>query len=121
MQNYLFVLLSKFRIWRKAKVQQNKQPLSRENAYVLSALNKIGSYEDVRNKYYHHVLDLIKDSARNGEMYLLLSFPKYISPMDKEGLVDFLGKLGYNICYIDGRVILISWEYSPNDFNRNIK
>lgn len=116
MQNYLFALLTKFRIWKEAKV--NKQPLSRENAYVLSSINKKnGHYTDITKEYQDTVLTSIESAAKYGDTYLLIKHPVFATPMDKEAIVDFIAKLGYSVCYINSDVMLISWKYSPNDFS----
>ena len=101
----------------EAKVNEGKQPLSRESAYVLASIGKKkGHYTDVTKEYQEYVLNQIKSAASMGHNYVLVEHPSYITPTDKEGLVDFIGELGYSICFVNGDVILISWKYSPNDF-----
>ena len=101
----------------EAKVNESKQPLSRENAYVLASIGKKrGHYTDVTKKYQEYVLNQIKSAASMGNNYVLVEHPSYITPTDKKGLVDFIRELGYSICFVNEDVILISWKYSPNDF-----
>lgn len=101
----------------EAKVNESKQPLSRESAYVLASIGKKkGHYTDIIKEYQEYVLNQIKSAASVGLFYVLVELPRYITPTDKEDLVDFIGELGYSICFVNGDVILISWKYSPNDF-----
>lgn len=119
MINYFKELFNKFRIWRKAKVEENKQPLSRENAYVLASIGKKrGHYSDVTKEYQTHVLNQIQDAASIGHTYALVEHLYYVTPTDKEDIVDFVASLGYSICFVNADVVLISWKYSPNDFNQ---
>lgn len=118
MSNYLLFLFNRFRTWRKAKVQKSKQPLSRENAYALSSIGKKeGHYYDITKRYQEYILKNIKADAKLGNSYVLLSHPTYASPSDKEAIVEFITSLNYTVCYTDEFVILISWKYSPEDFN----
>ena len=101
----------------ETKVNENKQPLSRENAYVLASIGKKrGHYTDVTKEYQEYVLTQIKYAASMSHNYVLVEHPSYITPTDKEHIVDFIGNLGYSICFINEDVILISWKYSPDDF-----
>ena len=119
MTNYLFLLLNKFKSWREAKATESKQPLSRENAYVLSTIgNKHGKYSEITENYHKIVLQNIETAAKLGDTYLLQKHPSWLSPSDKEELIDFLAELGYNICYTDSRVTLITWVYSPKDYSK---
>lgn len=115
--NTLLTLYSKFRIWNKARVEHNKQPLKRENAYALSSIGKKeGTYSDVTKEYQNYVTGQIKGAASLGKNYILIEHPAYATPLDKESIVDFVAELGYSICFVNADVILISWKYSPNDF-----
>lgn len=115
--NTLFTLYSKFRTWNKARVEHSKQPLNRENAYALSSIGKKeGTYSDITKEYQEYTLKMIESAAKLGDNYLLIKHPSYATPLDKEAIVDFVAELGYSICFINGDVILISWKYSPNDF-----
>ena len=116
MKQYLELLSTRFRTWQKAKVLESKQPLTRENAYVLSSIGeRHGKYSSIRNNYHKEVLDNIKNAARTGASYLLQEHPTWLAPSDKEELVRYLSELGYTVCYSDSTVILISWLYSPED------
>ena len=112
-----------FLVWKtEEKVNEGKQPLSRESAYVLASIGKKnGHYTDVTEEYQEYVLSQIKSAASMGHNYVLVEHPSYITPTDKEGLVDFIGGLGYSICFVNDDVILISWKCSPNDFKNEIK
>lgn len=115
--NILFTLYSKFRTWNKARVKKNKQPLNRENAYALSSIGKKeGHYSDVTKEHQEYVMRQIKNTASLGKTYTLIEHPTYATPLDKEAIVEFVAELGYSICFINGDVILLSWKYSPNDF-----
>ena len=118
MKNYLSLLLTKFKSWKEAKVQESKQPLSRENAYVLSSIGKKkGSYNDVYQEYLDRILKDINLYAKMGEMYLLKIYPDYLSKQDKLTIQDNLITLGYSVCFYNNDVVLISWKYSKVDFN----
>lgn len=113
--NTLLALCTKFKTWSKAKV--NKQPLSRENAYVLSSVGKkSGTYPDITKMYQEFVLKEIESSAKLRDTYLLIEHPDYITPKDKENLLVFLAELGYSICFSNDDIVLISWKYSSDDF-----
>ena len=119
MENYLLFILNKIKTWRETKAEVSKQPLSRENAYVLSTIvNKHGKYSDITEEYYKTVLKDIENAAKLGESYLLKHHPSWLSPSDKEALIDYLVNLGYNICYTDARVTLITWIYQPQDYTK---
>ena len=99
-----------------------KHPLSRENAYVLASIGKKkGQYSDVTKILQGYVINEIMYSAKMGNRYVMIKYPSYASPMDKESIVDFVGDLGYTICFVNGDIIVISWKYSPNDFKNEIK
>ena len=117
MTNYLFLLLKKFKTWREARVKESKQPLSRENAYVLSSIRKKGHYSDVTKEYRKFVLTSIEDNARIGHTYALIRHPSCTLPSDKESITDYLAELGYSICFLNSDVLLVSWKYTPNDFS----
>ena len=119
MTNYLFLLLNKFKSWREAKATESKQPLSRENAYVLSTIgNKHGKYSEITENYHKIVLQNIETAAKLGDTYLLQKHPSCLSPSDKEELVDFLANLGYNVLFFDSRVLLITWIYPASDYQK---
>ena len=116
--NSLFALWTKFRIWNKARVEHNKQPLNRENAYALSILGKEGTYQNVLDNHKKWLLDSIRNEARIGNNYLLWKNLDKVTPEQKEELVNFLSELRYQVLYIDGRVMLITWLWSLNDFKK---
>lgn len=117
MKNYLLFIFNKLKTWGKAKVEESKQPLSRENAYVLSSIGeKHGDYADIVTGYNKRVLKDIEAIAKMGEVYLLKKYPPYLSPSDKEAHCKYLIDLGYTICYANSEVILITWKYSAKDF-----
>ena len=115
--NTLLLLWSKFRTWRQTKVN-NKQPLTRENAYALSILGKEGTYENVLENHKEWLLKTIKEEARLQNNYLLWKHLNAITPTQKEELVDFLSELGYQVLYTDANVMLITWLWEPNSFSK---
>ena len=118
MSYYLKDLWAKLVTWNKARANHNRQPLNRENAYVLSILGKEGSYQNVLNNHIEWLLKTIKEEARLGNNYLLWKRLEYITPTQKKELVDYLDSLGYQVLYTDENVMLITWLWSPNDFHK---
>lgn len=113
MINYLFTFCSKIKSWGEAKVQESKQPLSKENAYVLASIGKKhGNYSDITKGLREEAMDYIINAANYGHNYALIEFPKYASSTHKKELIEFLTDLKYNICYNDNEVILVSWMLS---------
>lgn len=103
----------------KPEEMSQKVSLTRENAYALASIGKKkGHYSDITKEYQEYVLRQIKSAAGIGENYVLINHPSYITPTDKESIVDFVSELGYSICFINDDVMLLSWKYSPNDFNK---
>ena len=73
----------------RLKLGEKQRPLSRENAYVLSTIgNKHGKYSDITEEYYKTVLKDIENAAKLGESYLLKHHPSWLSPSDKEALIQ---------------------------------
>ena len=116
--NTLLLLWSKLRTWTQTKAEQCKQPLTRENAYSLSILGKPSTYTDVLERHKKWLLDTIRSEARLHNNYLLWQNLDNITPDQKEELVDYLSKLGYQVLYTDARVMLITWLWEPNSFGK---
>ena len=108
MNDYINTLLSKFRTWKEAKV--NKQPLSAESAYTLSAINKDTTLEVLYEDFKKHVLARIKERAKYRNVELYLEYPDFVIAGHKEQLIEDLKSLGYEIPYISKRSIIINWE-----------
>lgn len=108
MNDYINTLLSKFRTWKEAKV--NKQPLSAESAYTLSAINKNTTLEVLYEDFKKYVLARIKEGAKYRNVELYLEYPDFVIAGHKEQLIDDLKGLGYEIPYISKRSIIINWE-----------
>lgn len=108
MNDYINILLSKFRTWKEAKV--NKQPLSAESAYTLSAINKETTLEVLYDEFKRRILSKIKEAAKYSSTELYLEYPNFIIAGHKEQLIDDLKSLGYEIPYISKRSIIINWE-----------
>ena len=118
MENYLTILLNKFRTWKEAKV---KQPLTRETAYVLSTIGKKGGhYSDITRDYQKYILRRIEAEAKWGHKYAYIEHSG-MTPTDKNNIVKFLTELQYTICFINEDVMLLSWKYNPSDFNYDRK
>lgn len=100
-------LLDKFKTWKEAKV--NKQPLSAESAYTLSAINKDTTLEVLYEDFKKNVLTKIKDEAKYRNVELYLEYPYFVIAEHKEQLIKELKSLGYKIPYISKRSIIISW------------
>ena len=116
MKQEIINLLNKFKAWKEAKVNESKQPLSRENAYALSSIKKKkGNYSDVTEDFINKVFKGINDDASYGDTYLLYRFPSHISTSMANILVERLIELDYKVCYRDNEVILISWKYPSKD------
>ena len=116
--NTLLLLWSKLRTWRQTKAERGKQPLTRENAYSLSILGKVSTYTDVLEDHKKWLLKTIKDEAKLHNNYLLWQNLENITPDQKEELVDYLSKLGYQVLYTDARVMLITWLWKPESFTK---
>ena len=114
--NIINSIVLKFRTWRTKK--ENHQPLSRENAYSISVLGRKGSYDDILKDHEKRVLKAINDEARISNNYLLWRYCDYITPSQKDMLINFLTNLGYQVLYTDERVILITWLWSRKDFEK---
>ena len=116
--NIMFLLWTKLKIWSQTKAEHSKQPLTRENAYSLSILGKVSTYADVLEGHKKWLLHTIKEEAKLHNNYLLWQHLDTITPEQKEELVDYLSKLGYQILYTDARVMLITWLWEPNSFKK---
>lgn len=101
-------LLNKFKTWKEAKV--NKQPLSAESAYTLSAINKDTTLEVLYEDFKKYVLVKIKEEAKYRNVELYLEYPYFVIAEHKEQLIKELKSLGYEVPYISKRSIIISWE-----------
>lgn len=108
MNDYINTLLSKFRTWKEAKI--NKQPLSAESAYTLSAINKNTTLEVLYEDFKKHVLARIKEEAKYRNVELYLEYPDFVIAGHKEQLIEDLKSLGYEVPYISKRSIIINWE-----------
>ena len=108
MNDYINTLLSKFRTWKEAKV--NKQPLSAESAYTLSAINKDTTLEVLYEDFKKYVLAKIKEETKYRNVELYLEYPNFVIAGHKEQLIEDLKGLGYEIPYISKRSIIINWE-----------
>ena len=108
MNDYINTLLSKFRTWKEAKV--NKQPLSAESAYTLSAINKDTTLEVLYEDFKKYILTKIKEEAKYRNIELYLEYPYFVTSKHKEQLIKELKGLGYEIPYISKRSIIINWE-----------
>ena len=116
MKQKILNLLNKFNAWKEAKVNESKQPLSRESAYALSSIKKKkGGYSDVTEDFINKVFENINVAASYGDTYLLYRFPSYVSTSMANILVVKLSELDYKVCYKDCEVILISWKYPSKD------
>ena len=116
----MFLIWSKLKVWEQTKVSHSKQPLTRENAYSLSTLGKVGTYNDILEDHRHRVLEVIKAEAKLGNNYLLWTKLSELAPSQREELAEYLLELNYQILYKDDRVLLISWLWDRNSFeNRN--
>ena len=102
------LLLSWFRTKKEAKV--NKQPLSAESAYTLSAINKNTTLEVLYENFKKRVLARIKEEAKYRNVELYLEYPDFVIAGHKEQLIDDLKGLGYEVPYISKRSIIINWE-----------
>lgn len=116
--NIVFLLWSKFKTWKQTKVEHSKQPLTRENAYSLSILGKVGTYTNVLDDHKKWLLETIKNEAKLRNNYLLWQHLDAITPEQKEELVNYLSELGYQVLYTDARVMLITWLWEPNSFRK---
>ena len=113
--NILFAFWSKFKTWKQTKVHQYKQPLTRENAYSLSVIDKIGTYDDVLEYHKKWILETIKAEARMHNSYLLWRNFNKVTPKQRKELIASLSELGYRILYTDDIVMLITWLSESNN------
>lgn len=112
--NFLFFIWDKLKAWTQTKVEHNRQPLTRENAYALSVIGKASTYKDVLEEHKKWLLSTIKNEAAIHNTYLLWQHLDSITPTQREKLCCYLAELGYQVLYTDERVMLITWLWEPN-------